>query len=324
MPLHTMLEAAALQKNDVAVGLIEENLRYAPELMVFPSRVIPGTNYEAVIASGDPTVGFTAANDGPALTKTTLRKEMVTCGIFRGAVEIDLAVEKASQGSGLPSLESLESSRIAQAAMRYIGRQIFYGTAYDSKGFVGLKAFTPKTATAGTSEIVVDATGTTGGTASSIYAVKFGIQDIHLVFGANQTLELSEFRDQQLTNSTTGGKFAGRVAELTAYIGMQRININSVGRILNVTADSGKTASDSLISQLLEKFPVGFTPDAFFMSRRSHGQLSRSRPVTIFSQPGVSPGANSRTPPIFATSVPDYNGIPIVVTDSILNTDTIE
>lgn len=323
MPLHTMLEAAALQKNDVAVGLIEENLRYAPELMVFPSRVIPGTNYEAVIASGDPTVGFTAANDGPALTKTTLRKEMVTCGIFRGAVEIDLAVEKASQGSGLPSLESLESSRIAQAAMRYIGRQIFYGTAYDSKGFVGLKAFTPKTATAGTSEIVVDATGT-GTAATSIYAVKFGIQDIHLVFGANQTLELSEFRDQQLTNSTTGGKFAGRVAELTAYIGMQRININSVGRILNVTADAGKTASDSLLSQLLEKFPVGFTPDAFFMSRRSHGQLSRSRSVTIFSTLGINPGPNSRTSPVIATSVPDYNGIPIVVTDSILNTDTIE
>lgn len=323
MPLHTMLEAAALQKNDVAVGLIEENLRYAPELMVFPSRVIPGTNYEAVIASGDPTVGFTAANDGPALTKTTLRKEMVTCGIFRGAVEIDLAVEKASQGSGLPSLESIESSRIAQAAMRYIGRQIFYGTAYDSKGFVGLKAFTPKTATAGTSEIVVDATGT-GTAATSIYAVKFGIQDIHLVFGANQTLELSEFRDQQLTNSTTGGKFAGRVAELTAYIGMQRININSVGRILNVTADSGKTASDSLLSQLLEKFPVGFTPDAFFMSRRSHGQLSRSRSVTIFSTLGVNPGPNSRTSPVIATSVPDYNGIPIVVTDSILNTDTAE
>jgi hypothetical protein len=105
---------------------------------------------------------------------------------------------------------------------------------------------------------------------------------------------------------------------------MQRININSVGRILNVTVDSGKTASDSLISQLLEKFPVGFTPDAFFMSRRSHGQLSRSRPVTIFSQPGVAPGANSRTPPIFATSVPDFNGIPVVVTDSILNTDAIE
>ena len=324
MPLHTMLEAAALQNNDVAVGLIEENIRFAPELTVFPSRVIPGTNYEAVIASGDPTVGFTAANDGPALTKTTLRKEMVACGIFRGAVEIDLAVERASQGSGLPSLEAIESSRIAQAAMRYIGRQIFYGTAYDSKGFVGLKAFTPKTAAAGLSEIVVDATGSAPNTGSSIYAVKFGIQDVHLVFGANQVLELSEFRDQQLTNSTTGGKFAGRVAELTAYIGMQRINVNSVGRILNVTGETGKMASDSLLSQLLEKFPVGFTPDACFMSRRSHSQLSRSRSVTIFSTLGVNPGPNARTSPVIATSVPDYNGIPIVVTDSILNTDAIE
>ena len=322
MPLHTMLESAALQKNDVAVGLIEENLRYAPELMVFPSRVIPGTNYEAVIASGDPTVGFTAANDGPALTKTTLRKEMVTCGIFRGAVEIDLAVERASQGSGLPSLESLESSRIAQAAMRYIGRQIFYGTAYDTKGFVGLKAFTPKTATAGTSEIVVDATGTTAGTASSIYAVKFGLQDVHLVFGNGNTLQLGEFRDQQLTDSS-GGKYAGRVAELTAHVGLQLGNVNCVGRILNVTADSGKTASDSLISQLIEKFPVGYTPDAFYMSRRSAGQLARSRSVTIFSQVGVAPNA-ARTTPNIVSRVQDWDGIPIIVSDNIGITDTIE
>ncbi|MFK5282461.1 hypothetical protein ACI3PL_23160, partial [Lacticaseibacillus paracasei] len=83
---------------------------------------------------------------------------------------------------------------------------------------------------------------------------------------------------------------------MTAHIGLQLGNVNCVGRILNVTADSGKTASDSLVSQLIEKFPVGYTPDALYMSRRSAGQLARSRTVTIFSQAGVAPNAARTTP----------------------------
>jgi len=320
MPLHNLLDVARLRGNDVAVGLIEENQTYAPEVMSFLSRVIPGTMYETCVASTLPTTGFTAANEGIALAKSTLDKRLVQCFIFRGAVEIDRAVSRASEGLGLPDLEAIEASRVARSAMVTLGGQIFNGTS--AKGFGGIKAFTPKTAAAGTSPIVVDATGSSATTASSIYAVKFGLQDCHIVFGNDQTLELSEFRDQQLTDAA-GGRYAGRVAELTAHIGLQLGNVNCVGRILNITAESGKTASDSLISQLLEKFPVGYTPDALFMSRRSAGQLARSRTVTLFSQAGVSPNA-ARTTPNIASRVQDWDGIPIILSDNIGITDAIE
>lgn len=324
MPVPTLLDVAKLVGNDVSVGLIEENLTAAPEAATFMSRVIPGTSYKVVVASGDPTTGFTAANEGIAPTKSTLEQRLHECYIYRGAVAIDLAVQRASEGLGVPDLEMLEASRVTQAALRDIGSQIWYGTTNDTKGFGGLKAFTPKTLSAGSigSTIVVDAAGTTASTASSIYAVKFGIQDVHLIFGNNQTLELGEFRDQMLTDASNG-QYAARVAQMTAWIGMQIGSVNSVGRILNVTADSGKTASDSLISQLMEKFPVGYVPDAFYMSRRSASQLARSRTVTIFSQAGVAPNA-ARTSPVIATRVNDWDGIPIIVTDSILNTDSIE
>lgn len=320
MPLHTLLDVQKLTNNDVAVGLIEENQTYAPEVMSFLSRVIPGTSYKTAVATTLPTTGFTAANQGIAPTKSTFDQRLTECFIFRGAVEIDAAVSRASEGLGLDDLEMIEASRVARSALVTLGGQIFNGTS--SAGFTGLKQFTPKTAASGTSPIVVDATGTTAATASSIYAVKFGLQDVHIVFGNNEVLRLSEFRDQQLTDSS-GNKYAGRVAELTAWIGMQLGNVNCVGRILNVTTDSGKTASDSLISQLIEKFPVGYTPDALYMSRRSAGQLARSRSVTIFSQAGVAPNA-ARTTPNIATRVQDWDGIPIFVSDNIGITDTIE
>lgn len=324
MPVHTLLDAARLTHNDVAVGLIEENLTSAPEAASFLSRVIPGTSYKVVVASGDPTTGFTAANEGIAPTKSTLEQRLHECYIFRAAVAVDLAVQRASEGLGVDDLEMIEASRVTRAALREIGSQIWYGTTNDAKGFGGLKAFTPKTLTAGTigSSITVDAAGTTAGTASSIYAVKFGLQDVHLIFGNNQTLELGEFRDQMLADAS-GGQYAARVAQMTAWIGMQIGSVNSVGRILNVTADSGKTASDSLISQLMEKFPVGYVPDAFYMSRRSAAQIARSRPVTIFSQAGVAPNS-ARTTPVIASRVNDWEGIPIITTDSILNTDALE
>lgn len=322
MPLHTLLDVAKLTGNDVAVGLIEENQTYAPEALSFLSRVIPGTSYKTAVATTLPTTGFTAANQGIAITKSQFDQRLVECFIFRGAVELDAAVSRASEGLGLSDLEMIEAARVARSALITIGNQIFNGVSAGPAGFGGLKAFTPKTATAGTSSIVVDATGTTSNTASSIYAVKFGLQDAHLVFGNGQTLQLSEFRDQQLTDAS-GGKYAGRVAELTAWIGMQLGNVNCVGRILNVTADSGKTASDSLISQLLERFPVGYIPDALYMSRRSAGQIARSRSVTIFSQAGVAPNA-ARTTPNIVTRVQDWDGIPIIVSDNIGNTDAIE
>ena len=320
MPVHSLFDVAKLTGNDVAVGLIEENQTYAPEVMSFLSRVIPGTSYKTAVATTLPTTGFTAANQGIAATKSVFDQRLTECFIFRGAVEIDLAVSRASEGLGLADIEMIEASRVTRSALVTLGGQIFNSTS--SVGFTGLKAFTPKTATAGTSPITVDATGTTSATASSIYAVKFGLQDVHLVFGNNNVLQLGEFRDQQLTDAS-GGKYAGRVAELTAHIGLQLGNVNCVGRILNVTADSGKTASDSLISQLIEKFPVGYTPDAFYMSRRSAGQLARSRSVTIFSQVGVAPNA-ARTTPNIVSRVQDWDGIPIIVSDNIGITDTIE
>lgn len=321
MPLHTLFDVKKLTGNDEAVGLIEENLTYAPAVSAFQSRVIPGTQYKTVKATTLPTTGFTQANQGIAVTKSTLDQQLVECFIFRGAVEIDLAVSRASEGLGMPDIEMIEASRVTRSALLAIDNQIFTG-ASTGTGFSGLKVFTPKTATAGTSSIVVDATGTTSGTASSIYAVKFGMQDVHLVYGNNNVLQLGEFRDQQIQDAS-GGKYAGRVAELTAHIGLQIGNVNCVGRILNITTDSGKGATDSLISQLFEKCPVGFAFDALFMSRRSAGQLARQRTVTIFSQAGVAPNA-ARTTPNIATRVQDWDGIPIILSDNIGITDATE
>jgi hypothetical protein len=69
-------------------------------------------------------------------------------------------------------------------------------------------------------------------------------------------------------------------------------------------------------------FPAGFVPDAIFMSRRSRTQLrtSRSALVSLNStgkQGDIGGGA------VYAPTPTDFEGIPIIATDSILNTEPI-
>lgn len=316
MAVQTLLDIAKLNGNDKLVGLIEENLTSAPELSIFPMRTIKGTTYTTSVRTGFPSVGFRGANEGHTPGKSTFDKRQVQCFIFGGVIQVDKAVAQAYE-DGPAAWEMIEANGVTKNAMIKLGSQIWYGVTSDAKGFPGIKSLVAKGST-----IAVDAGGTTATTASSIYAVKFGTQNVSLVAGQNGSMTLSDFSDQQIADSNNAGAFIpSRVADLTAWTGLQVGNVNCVGRILNVTADSGKTASDALLAQLISQFPVGFTPDAIFMSRRSRRQLQVSRTVVLQGGAAGTPTGKSAA---VAPTPTEYEGIPIIASDSILNTDAIE
>ena len=313
----TLLDVAKSQGNDRAVGLIEESLPYVPEVAVFPTRPISGTTYKTLIRTGRPSVSFRNANEGVTPSKSSWRNELVQCYILSAAIELDLAVGAAYEG-GLSAYEADESMAVAKQAMVEVANQIWYGTTTDAKGFPGVKA-----ATAFGGATTVNSGGSNSTVQSSIYAVRFGVQDVTLVNGNNTTLQLSDFANQQLYDASSNA-YPGRVASLMAWMGLQIGNVNCVGRICNV-GEMGETndmADDAVIAELLALFPVGYTPSAFFMSRRSQRQLQISRTVTINSGPGSAKVAGSVEA---MAPLPDSAfGIPIYVSDSILNTDAVE
>jgi hypothetical protein len=325
MPIQTLLDIARLRDNDPLVGLIQENLLAAPEMATFMARTIPGTTYQTAVVSGQSKGSFRPANQGVTLTPVTLEQRLQQTFLYENPVEIDMSVDYAAQGlQGMPSVEMIVANQKMLTAMQQIGAQIWNGTSTDSFGFTGVKQFTPKytsTQVAGASPIWVDAGGTTSGAASSIYAVKFGLQNTHIVFGSDNTFGMSQFIDQQLTDAA-GRKYMGRVASLRAWIGLQLGNIYCAGRVGNVTTDAGKGATDTLLSNLVRQFPVAFVPDAIYMSRRSAAQLAQSRPRTGFFTPGVAKAGS--TVVSAAYTVDDYEGIPIIRTDMIPDTDATE
>ena len=323
MAQQTLLDIAKLNGSDSVVGLIEENLTYAPELMVVPARTIRGTSFKTVSRDTYPGVGFRNANGGVAYTKSTFLNRTHEAYIFSGNVRADVAVAAAYE-DGPDAWKAMEASGVMKQAMIDIGSQFFYGVAADSKGFPGLKAFHDAFSTELTARsvapIVLDAGGTTAATGSSVYGVKFGNDGLQFIYGQNSTFELSEWFRQMVNDGTAGQDYLAECASLNAWIGLQAANPYCIGRLKDATADSGLGVTDARLAQLLSLYPVGYKPDAWFMTRRSAFQLQASRSATSVTNASAK-GATGQD--IFAPEPISACGIPIVVTDSLTNTEVL-
>lgn len=325
----TLLDIAKLNGNEKTIGLIEENLTYAPELSVVPARTIKGTSYRTVSRDTYPGVGFRAANGGVPYTKSTFLNRLHECFIFSGNIRVDVAVAAAHE-DGPDAFKDIEAVGVGKQSLIEIGQQFFYGLAADAKGFPGLKAFHDAFSTELTARsvdnIVIDAGGATADTGSSVYGVKFGEQGLQFIFGQGAGLTLGEWFQQMVNDGNAGSDYLAHVNSLNAWIGLQAANPYCVGRLKDATADANKGVTDSRLEDLLALYPIGYKPDVWFMNRRSRRQLQQSRSVVLSSGSPqrnnagvVGSGGAELTAPVPTEAC----GIPIVCTDSLTNTEAL-
>lgn len=298
MPRATLADLAKLNPDPFIQGVIEESLAAAPELRVAVARTIPGNHYRTVVRTGLPSTGFRDANEGIETTLSTFENRPCECFILAARVEVDQAIAEAYV-DGPAAYQALEAVGVMEVAYRKAGFQFYYGIDADGKGFPGLISSYDE------DNMTVDAEATANKT--SVWFVKFGERDVQFVFGENSILKVSDWRIESLADAN-GKKFPGYVADLTTWIGLQCVNKNSAVRIKNVGAAKDTTMNDDLAFEALSKFPVGVKPDFCFLNRRSLEQLRKSR-TNVTSPTGVP-------------TIPDnVAGIPIVVTDSLVNTE---
>ncbi len=300
----TLLDIVKANGHEGLTGLIEEVVPAIPELERFAARTIKGLNYKTLVRIAVPTVPFRNGNEGAAAVKSTYVDRLVETFILSARVEADQAVADAYE-DGPEAWMAMEGAGVTAGAAITVAKQIYYGTGTngDAKGFPGLIGIYDST------NLVVDAGGTTDNTASSVWGIKFGPQDCQLVIGMNGAMTLSDVRRETIYDANSN-PLDGYVQSLLARIGMQVGSKYSVGRIKKLTADSGKGLTDTRLSQLYSLYPIGHKPDVFMLSRRSLGQLQQSRTATN------STGAEAPYPT-------DWQGIPLVATDSIVDTELL-
>lgn len=301
----TLADLVKINDKNLAELNVTDILDDAPLLKVLAADVSPFTTHEYVKQTGAPTVGFRAANDGRENKASTDTLVTVTLKIL----DASFAVDKALADNYMKGSEvylAREANRHLRAAYFAAEKQFLSGTVGgDAAGFSGL-ADQILFANA----MFTNAAGTTAATASSVYLIRSGTDhnDAQLISGMGGTLDIGESVVARLTGAT--GFYPGYFTPISSYLGMQIGGAYSVGRIGNITADVGKTLTDSLIAQNIALFPAARPPTVIAMNRRSLRQLQQSRTAT---------NATGAPAPFPSESF----GIPIVVTDAITSTEAL-
>lgn len=308
-----LLDIAKLNGSDAVVGLIEENLTFAPEVQIIPARTIRGTSYKVSTRTTLPGVAFRNANEGSTPAKSEFANKTIECYILGGAIRADKAVADAYE-DGAAAWQAIEASGVMKSALIELGSQVIYGRTVDAKGFPGFQEIHTELAT----DLVVDAGGTTAATGSSVYGINTSIDGVQMILGSGTSFTLGEWTTQQVADGSNN-LYEAYCATLMAWVGLQVGSKYAVGRLKDATEDSGKGVTDAKLADLLRKYPTGYKPNYWLMSRRSAYQLQSSRSATTVQTGNrTSTGAE-----LWAPMPTESNGIPIVVTDSILDTETL-
>lgn len=320
MSAPTLLDIVKMNGSDAVVGLVDETTKSNVELTgkdlfhgrsipnVGAARTIKGRQYKTLIrtALGNPTTGsFRSANEGSDPIKHVYENRLVETFILEPRFEVDKAVADSHE-DGAAAYMAQEAAGTLEGEMQALCRCFYYGqdaTLGNAKAFPGLLDAYDAT------NMVVDAGGTTADTGSSVWAVKFGERDVQWLWGQGGLFEVSDPRIADLLDASNK-RFTGLVQTLLAYPGLQVGSKRSIGRIKKLTADSGKGLTDARLADLISKFAAGVRPDVIFASGRSIAQLQASRTATT---------ETGREVPL----PKDYEGIPIVRSDAILNTEAL-
>lgn len=307
MPDSYLTSANVVTFNKLDMDLmLSDVLDQAPLLAVLAARSVRSNTFVYTKKTANPSVGFRDINDGVENTKGTYTQVTNTLKFLDASFAVDEAAALVDE-RGVDHIMGIEAMAHLSQAMAEIEEQIFYGTGNLAAGFSGLANQTNLDGLADAQ--VVGAGGTTANTGSSVWLVRTGEEDLQMLWGNQGVISVSERMRVERAGSSQG-RFWALAHAIHGWAGLKIGTTYSAVRIANLTADSGKGLTDSLISQALERFPAGRGPQYIAMNRRSLGQLQRSRTAT---NPTGAP----------APFPQDAFGIPIVVTDRISSTEAL-
>lgn len=318
MAMLTMLEVARRRASDDLVGIIEEVTTYAPEASVLPADIRSGTSYKIALRTSQPGGAFASAGGGWTPSASAYASKLVEFYNFGKTLHVPKSIAKADD-KGVAEILRSEVFGATADALIDLGAQIYYGTTRDALGFPGLNEIF----SALSNGIEVDAEGSTASTGSTVWMINASQQGVRMVFGNDSAIVMDPWTEQQIADPNASGKYIPAfVSALQAWVGLQVGHPKSIGRIRDLTEDSGKTLTWAMMNNLWSQFPVGMKPTHVFMSRRSERQLRDNTTVTINAGPQ---GAPALSLPTYGASLNGtmWEGAQIIVTDSITDTETL-
>lgn len=309
MPAMPTLNDVIRAHNPQAVaGMIELATKKLPEITDMPFDVITGSRYLQPIRTSIPKVGLRSVNEGTPIVKCTYAMRMVETFMIDAPFEIDEETAKEDP-KGPMEFISDNLAGILQAAFESAGLCFYYGKLAPGvpnaakSGMPGLIDFVH-------ADMIVDLGGTKNTTSAWMVCAsnEQKMPTIHNVFG-------------------DGGKFAARPAEFTTlydkkgdtYDGYRarvkgKFGIHAPAPeealiwIRGISDEKDANLTDKVFMAVQERLPSKVTPTHIFYNKRGERMLREYR-----DSRALNAGAQ------LALRPKDHDGIPLYVTDSILN-----
>lgn len=312
MALMTSADVLKINNSEELVGLIEDVVKDIPEINFFAASPVQKNSYKTLALTALPSTAFRATGSYREFQTATLTNKTVECKYLDASWILEKAVAQQSDW-GEDFAKALTQRAHLKSEFFTLAKQIWQGTDSDANGFTGLDAIIDAVVDGSKKEMVVTANTGSITDASTVYAVRTGIDSCQLAWGSNGQFNESDVREQLLTTKesakTSGAWFYAQ--DLGGWVGLQVTSKYAAGKITGLSATNTKQGlNDDLLYELIERFPVGMKPDGLFMSRRSFSQLRQSR--TAYNAIGAP-----------APYVQEFEGIPIYVTDAIPDNGTI-
>ena len=297
---------------DVTRGIVEEALAAVPEMQFFDADIIAGTVVNTLARVSLPTVAFRNIGDPVSSTRSGYETRPATLKMLSGRAEVTDAEVLAN---GLMTKDEQlvsESVAVLTAAFQALAKQIWTGS--DAKGFTSAMSLVD-------AAMVTRAGDGEAGANTSVWFVGNGAKTkCGILFSKNSGILADadiEFRKGDIlvkNGDTVTGVEPGWIGDLTSYAGFHVANKKSLARLCNVTAETGLT--DDMLTDCIEAYAQmnnGAKPDGIFMSFNARKMLRKSRNLTLKAEGGDL----SR----FAPTPVEIDGIPIIATNAILDTE---
>jgi hypothetical protein len=315
--MDTLYTLATINKADPTVGLIEDYVKYSPEISQINAVATAGTTFDLVSRVGIPNAVFRLANQPIAATNSTFKRTTHQMSYLDCPIVLDDLVYKGSDQTIGDLLEVAIQGAI-QTVYATAGSQFYYGLPNDgSNGFVGIRAQLNPTGSVYSNGVTV-VTASNANNSTSAYLLWNDIQGVAWRVGKLGSLEVRTPTKQWLAVSNIGNTPTGYEAWTSAvgtWLGLSVGSQYSIFGVTGITANAPLT--DNLALSLMATVPlVRRTGLQWHMNPLAHVTLQQSR-SSIKNQPALPANGS----PAFSGPPEMLAGCPIILTNSITNTE---
>ena len=310
--------------NQALVREVVEGVAFeAPFFNMLPSQIIGGISFKQKVRTSVPLISAMPYNTGVPLIAQNYEMRSAECYLYRSKFVIDKALlETDKQAAANLEADTLRGGM--RGIMATLEFSAFYGKAFSPYGMTGLVdtigdymtfSADPECKKSSTDDASVERKHE----GASVWAVCLKPEMIRVIWGNSKAISFGNRREIDVPRQTIDGKdglLPAVTRDVMFHVGLDQPDDYATARIVNES--DAHPLTDRMLADLVNTFPSGYTPDVIVMPRSTRRRLQEQRA----QQFGYQKKTSGSTP--YAQIPTDYDGIPIITSDALLEDETEE